>query len=690
MTKDLENNFVSINQIKEVIAPEEFVKTLQTQAGYEGAPRQKKARTRTQKATGPGPVPSGTFQVIRYDYDYGDDVLELPANPPFKSEFRAAVYLPKDTEEAHPVVIFLHGRHHVCYSATLGREPKIQAWPCPPNKAPIPSHEGYSTAATELASHGYVVVSLSANAIYGIGSKQLPNLESTSRAHLILAHLDLLTEANKGNCPDLPLLKGRLDLNNIGLMGHSRGGEGVARTITLNRLLKRGYGIPAALLLGGTSYEGISVPDTHTAFIHPFLDSDSKNLNGQQSLDLSRLAFNDNVLRSSVLLMGANHNYFNEIWSPGYPLGEDDALAWGDLTVPRLTQEEQRLLGAFYIAGFFRLTLGGEQQFLPFFDGSSVSVPLLPKAEVRSSAHVQRSNTYNVQSFETLYSDDASSTPGKWAWTIRLGEGEIKKQASFSKSERYTHHLHHSFLNLKNTIASSPAKLELYPRDNEDPVDISRYTHLSFYVTHLLEENPQALVKLDIALGNLILNPAANQIMLLPVVEIVPGVETFLLQQILVPLSNLNIDFSQPVNMLSFTLPEGGNIYLSDIAFISPAAVDTPSFTSLPFIAVEDSYIESKETVQDLNITVTLSEASALSVSMRLETVIFHMVKKMMKLEALIVFEPGQDKVIVTFSIPSGALRGENGNSSLILVRGLSNALFQRDQATLFVTNPIK
>lgn len=42
MTKDLENNFVSINQIKEVIAPEEFVKTLQTQAGYEGAPRQKK------------------------------------------------------------------------------------------------------------------------------------------------------------------------------------------------------------------------------------------------------------------------------------------------------------------------------------------------------------------------------------------------------------------------------------------------------------------------------------------------------------------------------------------------------------------------------------------------------------------------------------------------------------------------
>jgi len=41
MTKDLENNFVSINQIKEVIA-RGCVKTLQAQAGYEGEPRKKK------------------------------------------------------------------------------------------------------------------------------------------------------------------------------------------------------------------------------------------------------------------------------------------------------------------------------------------------------------------------------------------------------------------------------------------------------------------------------------------------------------------------------------------------------------------------------------------------------------------------------------------------------------------------
>jgi len=157
-----------------------------------------------------------------------------------------------------------------------------------------------------------------------------------------------------------------------------------------------------------------------------------------------------------------------------------------------------------------------------------------------------------------------------------------------------------------------------------------------------------------------------------------------------VPLSNFKIDLSQPVNMLSFTLPKGGNIYLSDIAFINPAAVETPTPTELPFITVEDSYVESKETVQDLIITVTLSEASALSVSMRLETVIFNEVNGMMTLEALIVFEPGQDKVIVTFLIPPGTLRGDNGDSSLLLVRGLSNALFQRDQATLFVTNPIK
>lgn len=70
--------------------------------------------------------------------------------------------------------------------------------------------------------------------------------------------------------------------------------------------------------------------------------------------DLSRHAFRDDVLHSSVLLMGANHNYFNSAWSPGFPGGVDDAeQTWGDVDVARLSQVEQRALGAVYITGFF-------------------------------------------------------------------------------------------------------------------------------------------------------------------------------------------------------------------------------------------------------------------------------------------------------------------------------------------------
>lgn len=159
----------------------------------------------------------------------------------------------------------------------------------------IPSHEGYSAAAEALASQGYVAVSLSANAITSYESIGVRVDADRARGHLILAHLDLLSEANKGNHPELSLLEGCLDLNNVGLMGHSRGGSGVAWAVTLNRLLNKGYGIQAAVLLGSTTYEDIAIPDTHTAAILPFLDGDVIWLEAQRNSDISRFAFEDDV-----------------------------------------------------------------------------------------------------------------------------------------------------------------------------------------------------------------------------------------------------------------------------------------------------------------------------------------------------------------------------------------------------------
>ncbi|WP_341522806.1 hypothetical protein AABC73_05715 [Pseudomonas sp. G.S.17] len=676
-----------IDRIKEVMTPRLFFSSLRNKYAARKVSFQTRVFDKPAGMMAPDSISPGKFNVIRYDYDYGDEALALP-DAIANVEFRAAVYMPEDTVGARPVVIFLHGRHTTCYG-----EGGLQGtWPCSIDYLPIPSHEGYSLAASSLASHGYVVISLSANGIFPIEAAGALSIGGTLRGHLILAHLDLLAEANAGNRAELAFLTGRLDLQNIGLMGHSRGGGGIARAITLNRLFNKGYGIQGALFLGSTAREGIAIPDTHTAVVLPFLDGDVQGLTGQGFSDLSRYAFDDNVLRSVVLMLGGNHNYFNPVWSPGFPGGSDDAAMWDEVPVTRLTQPEQELLGSFYIAGFFRLTLGAELQYLPLFDGSLVTIPVLPEAQVRSSAHFPASSIYMIQSFETIYSGEALSMPGNWDWNIRQGVGEIVDKASFNIF-RYTHNTYHSFLNLKSDTPSTPAQLELYPWQGSEPVDISGYTHLSFHVTHLLEENSQETVELYITLQGGVFNVSRNLSALWPVPEINPGVGTVLKQQISVPLKEFRIDMSMPVNSLSFTLPGGGNIYLSDIAFVKPSLGETGSIR-LPFVSIEDVHIVPTGLEQELEINVTLSEVSANRISMRIYTPIRHMLQGIMRFDAPLVFESGETSKSARFLIPAGGFQGDGLGDvnfiSVIEARALSNALFDRERALLTTPRPGK
>ncbi|WP_426112388.1 hypothetical protein [Pseudomonas sp. DSP3-2-2] len=679
---------VDIDRIIEVMTPRLFFLSHRGQCTAGKVPFQTRVIDKPAGMMAPDSMSPGKFNVIRHDYDYGDEALALPeaiANV----EFRAAVYMPDNTVGTHPVVIFLHGRHYTCY----GAEGIQSTWPCSVDNLPIPSHEGYSLAASSLASHGYVVISLSANGIFPIEAPGALSIGGTLRGHLILAHLDLLAEANGGNRPELSFLAGKLNLQNIGLMGHSRGGEGVARAVTLNRLFNKGYGIRSALFLGSTAREGVAIPDTHTAVVLPFLDGDVQDLTGQGFSDLSRYAFDDNVLRSVVLMLGGNHNYFNPVWSPGFPGGSDDAAMWDEVPVTRLTQPEQELLGSFYIAGFFRLTLSAEQQYLPLFDGSLVTVPVLPEAQVRSSAHFPASSSYVIQSFEAIHSGETFSMPGNWDWNIGQGVGEIMDKALFVNKFRYTHNAYHSFLNLKSDTPSSPAQLELYPRQGSEPVNVSGYTHLSFHVTHLLEENSQETIELYITLQGGVLDVRRNVSALWPVPEINPGVGTVLKQQITVPLKEFRIDMSMPVNSLSFTLPNGGNIYLSDIAFVKPSLGATGSIR-LPFVSIEDVHIVPTGLEQELEIKVTLSEASANRISMRIYTPIMHTLLGTMRLDTPLVFEPGETTKSARFLIPSGGFRGADGDLvnfiSVIEARALSNALFDRERALLTTPRPAK
>lgn len=663
--------------IKQVTTPELFL--LSRRQGSENAPttKEKKIADSSLRINVPDSAADGKFNVVRHDYDYGDQALLIPRSNSMV-ELRAAVYLPSSTDVCS-VVVFLHGVAPTCMGGPdLG-------WPCGDSFAPVPNYVGYSPIAEVLASHGYAVISLSGNGVlrqtsYMYGAEDF--------AYLILAHLDILNEANSGLRPELPYLQDRLDLQNIGLVGHSFGGEGVSRSITLNRLWNKNYGIRAVVLLGSTVVTELTIPETHTAIMLPYLDGQVSSQVGEQSAEVSRHAFNDDVLRSSILLMGENHNFFNTEWSVGAPLGWDDAHRYTEMV--RHRPAEVQRIGAFYISGFFRLALGGEQQFLPLFDGSSVIIPGMPRAEARSSAYFPASSRYLVQSFETVYTDDLSSTPGNWGWAVRQGVGSIETGSPFGISRDTAYSAYHSYLHLRGEASASPAEVLLRPRLGISPVDISLYSQLKVHVAVMWDDNPEGDVELVLALGETTMSRGESRRVLRPLPKRVPGDILFLHQQITIPLEEFSIDLSRPLDFLSLTLPNGGSIYLSDIVFAKPAlGVVRPQ--KLPFASLmDDTTVHPTGEEQEIEVVVNFSDVSSQKITLMVSLRIFHHIQGNLTFRRPLSLMPGELSKSVWFLIPAGGFHGsvnESGGTSYswFRIQNPTHAMLDRHRAKLSI-----
>ena len=72
------------------------------------------------------------------------------------------------------------------------------------------------------------------------------------------------------------------------------------------------------VLVAPTDFARLSTPYTPCVTLLPYCDGDVIDLQGQQYTDLPRdLTTDDTAFRSSVLMRGANHNFFNAQWTPG-------------------------------------------------------------------------------------------------------------------------------------------------------------------------------------------------------------------------------------------------------------------------------------------------------------------------------------------------------------------------------------
>jgi hypothetical protein len=109
----------------------------------------------------PDPGTPGPLAVTREEYNFGDTAF-TPTDFPGPVELTASVHYPTNLSEGpFPFIVFLHGTHQTCFS---GSDVSIE-WPCGTGRSPIPSYEGYDYSAEQLASHGFIVISISANGI---------------------------------------------------------------------------------------------------------------------------------------------------------------------------------------------------------------------------------------------------------------------------------------------------------------------------------------------------------------------------------------------------------------------------------------------------------------------------------------------------------------------------------------------
>jgi hypothetical protein len=581
------------------------------------------------------PTAKGPFAVTRADYDFGDTAVTLSGLGGRPAELRAAVWVPARAPGARPVVLFLHGRHSACFNADA-KTTNNTVWPCPAGFQPIPSYHGYDQSAEVLASQGYAVVSISADGINAQDNPFSDDAGTLARGQLVLDHLDLLAKADAGRAPGMsPALRGKLDLGNVGLMGHSRGGEGVVKAALLNAALPHPYGIKAVLPLAPIDFGRETLPDVPMAVILPYCDGDVSNQQGQHFYDDTRYsAPSDNVMRASLMVMGADHNFFNTEWTPGVSVApsSDD---WGNQSDPtcgqsspttiRLTAAQQYQVGVSYIAGFFRLVMGHDKQFAPMFDGSEGTVTSVGAASVLQEGQAPSSQRLDLAPLQDPDGKVRFSSAAEGQYCASMG-GRSPQSGLPSCTDSTATARFPSFtpVNYATNVAATPLLHLTWASPGTMSVDlpkgerdIGRYEALT-----LRAARDDVSAEADLTLTVVDGSGRTQTTKLSSISDALaglPGTGTTLLPKVWLRTVQWPVDRMRGVDVRDIrqirigTATPAGGVFLSDLAF-QTSGVGSGGPSRLPQVSIEGTTVPEGNAGGTATVALTLSDASRVPV----------------------------------------------------------------------------
>ena len=231
----------------------------------------------------------------------------------------ALVVAPQDPAPGSPVAVFLAGMHANCtYPSSDGGDITGILFPCPGQT--IPNWRGYRYLQRELASRGWITMSVDPNAVNAL-TANYPDYGASARGQLITSYMADWIRWTNGATSPIPGVLPRADLSSVLLVGHSRGGEGV------NAAARTAIGWQARGMFNlAPTMDGMNpAPGIPSVTLLGTCDDDVSDLQGQLFVDGAVGSVRDRAMRSSVLIAHATHNAFNTVWSSDRWNGGNDS-----------------------------------------------------------------------------------------------------------------------------------------------------------------------------------------------------------------------------------------------------------------------------------------------------------------------------------------------------------------------------
>jgi dienelactone hydrolase len=245
------------------------------------------------------------------------------------------------------------------------------------------SDPGYDYLGQHLASRGFILTSVDENFINGLSG------ENDGRAWMMLKHLEQWKRINDSSAGPL---SGKVDMNNIAIMGHSRGGEAVGHAATFNKLkyypddfrqrFNFNFNIKGVVAIAPVDgqYQPASVlmpiENVDYLLLHGSHDGDVATFSGLRTYE--RVKFTDGKahFKSTFYMYRANHGQWNTVWR-----NKDNGPRSGrNLDLRALVPTEDQLqMGRVVIGAFLEAVLHGRKEYLPFFRDHRAGGQWLPK-----------------------------------------------------------------------------------------------------------------------------------------------------------------------------------------------------------------------------------------------------------------------------------------------------------------------